>query len=161
MRSSQQGGDLVARLHHLHQQIAILRIRPVVELFIQTPAQLRVITELQYWENVRIVGRDDDLAIGPRLVSINVILRQSLELAALDISTLRWSSAMLRSYRVTWPVRSSFSCLSRARVASSLSTPARRNSSNDVARSSAWSHPSWKGPEQPAPCIHRGSKSAR
>jgi hypothetical protein len=65
----EQGRYLIARLHHLHEQIAILRIGPVVELIVQAPTQFRVLAKLQHRKNVWVVGRDHDLAVCAGLVA--------------------------------------------------------------------------------------------
>ncbi len=75
----EQGRYLIARLHHLHEQVAILRIGPIVELVVKTPPQFGVLAELQHRENVGIVGRDHDLAVSAGLMAIDVILRQPIQ----------------------------------------------------------------------------------
>ena len=67
--------DLIARLHHVPEHIAVLGVSSGSERFPQTPAESIALGESQCRENIWIVGRDVDFPVRAGFVLVNVILR--------------------------------------------------------------------------------------
>src|ERR1019366_10738419 len=78
-RVAQQGSNLVARLRHLAQQVAVLRISAGLEGFEELAARSVALYELHNRQDVGVIGGDADGAVAGGLVAADVIPRQALK----------------------------------------------------------------------------------